>query len=300
MSTDKKIVIAIWNSKSNWRAKTHLPFLHPMKLKDERSGLHAALLLYRPTPDSTRDYPFHKDMPCSALPEYEVLSMFQNKEIKCSDARGDTPLNHPDIVSFDSYINFLPEDQSVKSDGGIINGLKSMPHARRTSQFEDGQFILSGASDPYEEAVAEYFEYRHGRKEERLPDIHISIPVKSDTQDGLDYEKIQAWWAMINRSRTLKYQYLSQNCSYAVLQALKAGGAENFLPFHSLFPVTPKKVGRYTDNINKGKKTNVHSGAYTLENIIIYIIELIKRIQHLTKAKKLPLCQNSLLGRTYL
>jgi len=66
------------------------------------------------------------------------------------------------------------------------------------------------------------------REMKREPDRTLDI-------DGLDEEEASVWWTNFTRKPDAKYALPTQNCSWAVVNALKVGGADKFFPWHQIF-----------------------------------------------------------------
>jgi hypothetical protein len=207
-----------------------------------QTGLHNAILLYRAPPSSDRFYPFHQGMPKSALPQAELRI---GKKVCCEKRDCEKPEN-PDVVEVDAYISFAPPDNIIPGFTKSVFNFSSKANEWCNDRFH---FVDHAA---YEEAVREYFEYRKKRKE-RLPEVRFTIPIKTKDQHGLDYDRMQLWWALVNKSADIQYKYFSMNCSMATLMALKAGGAEKYLkyiPSIPIFPHNPKSTSIYASKLS--------------------------------------------------
>lgn len=268
----KKITFCLWKSRSSWREKTRVPFMHPLKMLNDYAGLHASLLLFQSPSGNSTLYPFYKGMPKSAYPKFKVTSEFKGGEILCCEGRGNIPLSNENVLKIDSYVNFIPKEGDAPSFKK--NVFKSMA---RSSKLTKNGTKLEFIQNPYEEACEEYFEYRHGR-EERLPEILLSIPVKTEESDGLDYDKICMWWTLVNKSDSISYKYFSENCAFGVLQALRAGGSEKFLSYRAsnFLPITPNKVSLYTKKLEARLSGEIEQT--TFEMVAAYIQKLIHAI----------------------
>lgn len=273
-SENKKIVFCGWKSKSTTGGVSSIFKSGGIgKMTAGYHGLHSSILLYQPSTTNQSEYPFHKHMPRSAHPRFSVESDYKGQTIICTEGRGKTERINPDVTSVDAYINFIPKlGETATFKNHTFDSIS------RDSSWEHGKMKFS--QDPYEEAAEEYFEYRHGRPEERQPEVLISLPVKSPTQAGLDYDRMQLWWALVNKSNTVRYKYFSNNCAYATLMALKAGGADDYLKYTpGLLSPTPRKAANYTEKLSE----HINGKHIDDTSLITYIKKLLEAI---VRAKK--------------
>mgnify|MGYP003676161790 CR=1 FL=1 len=281
MKNNKVITVNIWHTESK-SFKPVFPFFNPFNALSHYGGLHASMLLFERKEGSNKAFPFHNKMQPQALPKKAVTSEYKDKSFS-SGNRERQEYNNEDAETVDAYINFIPKQEKA---GDCPEALPTLSKTRKSSYDETkNEFVFEDDLDPYDEAISEYYVYRNGR-EERLP-FSIEIPVKTDSQEGLDYDKIKAWWSIINRSHHLKYSYFSKNCSYGVLQALKAGGAEKFLKYDDFLISTPKKTQFYAESLLKTINVKeIIAEKYSLNNTIEYIMQLIKKIFSFNASKK--------------
>lgn len=64
--------------------------------------------------------------------------------------------------------------------------------------------------------------------EKRNADVTFDI-------EGLDEVAASSWWSSFLATSTSDYNLRSNNCSWAVVAALKAGGSDAFFPWHQFF-----------------------------------------------------------------
>ena len=214
-----------------------------------------------------------------------MISEHRGKEILCCEGRGNIERYNENVVAFDSYINFIPRQGETP---GLFND--TFPSFARPSNWENGKMVFS--FDPYDEAAEEYYEYRHGRKEERQPEVVIDVPVKTETSNGLDYERMQLWWTLVNKSSDIQYKYFSSNCAYATVMALRAGGSDQYLKWEDkIFPVTPLRAARHAGEIaksigqQKASQMNQTDGKGIFDGVIRYVKRLVLAID---AADKIP------------
>jgi hypothetical protein len=279
-SSRRVITFCAWESQS--RASLFSVFSGNVKAiskcLDRQVGLHSAILLYTSPLSSERFYPFHKDMPKSALPKAELKI---GNELCCEKRDEEKPKN-ADVVEVDAYISFVPPNNMLP---GFVKSVFNF--SSKSSEWCNDRFRFFN-DVAYEEAVREYFEYKK-KKEERLPEVRFTIPIKTKYQHGLDYDRMQLWWALVNKSDDMKYKYFSMNCSMATLMALRAGGAEKYLKYISsipIFPHNPKSTSIYASKLKAKIKSGGHHADPQKEKDEVLPVEkpLIKYVKDLVGA----------------
>lgn len=189
----------------------------PIKLMSRIGGLHASLMLFNVEKDKDKD----KDKKPLIYP---LDNSFEDKK-------------HDFQIA--TYVNYVPNTEKQSSCPEII------PTKYKKQNFNENQNVA------LDQAINDYKIYK-GKRKERKPELTLEIPVKNkNSEHGLDYDKIQQWWELVNRNEKLNYSYFSNNCSFGVLQALKAGGADEYLEYDNWFLTTPNKVGQYSQDLAK-------------------------------------------------
>jgi hypothetical protein len=117
---------------------------------------------------------------------------------------------------------WLPNEQSVGHSSAEI-GTAGEDHATYVSWWPTAEVSSIGSVTG---GATPSLSYDIGKK--TVPDRTLDI-------EGLDEAETSIWWINFTRKPDAKYSLPIQNCSWAVVSALKAGGADKFFPWHQIF-----------------------------------------------------------------
>lgn len=133
---------------------------------------------------------------------------------------------------------------------------------------------------------------------------YTQIPATEGDLEGLDYNKIIAWWININNTNRLKYSYAKENCCFFIAKAFKAGGADKFFAKNNTV-WTPYDIADYAKRlriaINKkalkrSKPISLKENAQGSDSLIwtkdefykqSYVSKMSHRYQNLVKIDKI-------------
>ncbi|WP_192578699.1 hypothetical protein [Francisella sp. LA112445] len=233
-------------------------------------------------------------------------------------------------INIDAYLSWLPGDDASKPILTVVTEKRdasnygfdkdhSFNYGFRSSDISKGHLRLKDSSikKSLVMALQEFFSYNTYINEDRNSkskllynfktenDIpYTQIPATEGDFEGLDYNKIIAWWININNTKRLKYSYAKENCCFFIAKALKAGGADKFFTKNKVV-WTPYDIADYAKRlriaINKkalkrSKSTLLKENIQSSDNLLwtkeefynqSYVSKMSHRYQKLVKIDKI-------------